>query len=81
MAAVLILELHADELRSEDLRLIELLICESRTCALVDVLSGDVVGEMGLRLRRHALPQTVCHPDGSSLVSPQIKGRHEHAGS
>src|SRR2546426_3742062 len=34
MAAALILELHADELRSEDLRLIERLIRESRTSAL-----------------------------------------------
>ena len=51
MAAALILELHADDLRSEDLSLIERLIRESRTWALVDVLSGDVVGEMGLRLR------------------------------
>jgi 3-methyladenine DNA glycosylase AlkD len=44
MAAALILELHADDLRSEDLRLIERLIRQSRTWALVDVLSGDVVG-------------------------------------
>jgi 3-methyladenine DNA glycosylase AlkD len=50
MAAVLILELHAGDLRVEDLRLIERLIRESRTWALVDVLSGDVVGEMALRL-------------------------------
>jgi 3-methyladenine DNA glycosylase AlkD len=51
MAAALILELHADDLRSEDLRLTERLIRESRTWALVDVLSGDVVGEMGMHLR------------------------------
>ena len=51
MAATLVLELRADDLRSEDLRMIERLIRESRTWALVDVLSGDVVGEMGLRLR------------------------------
>jgi 3-methyladenine DNA glycosylase AlkD len=51
MAAALILDLHADQLFSEDLRLIERLIRESRTWALVDVLSGDVVGEMGLHLR------------------------------
>ena len=58
MAATLILELHADELRSDDLSLIERLIRESRTWALVDVLSGDVVGGMGLRLRiRRALDQ------------------------
>jgi 3-methyladenine DNA glycosylase AlkD len=54
MAAALILELHAGDLRSADLSLIERLIRESRTWALVDVLSGDVVGEMGLhrRIRR-----------------------------
>src|SRR4029077_10271755 len=51
MAAALILDLHADDLRSEDLSMIERLIRESRTGALVDVLSGDVVGEMGLHLR------------------------------
>ena len=51
MAAALILELRADDLRSEDLPLIERLIRESRTWALVDVLSGDVVGKMGLHIR------------------------------
>jgi 3-methyladenine DNA glycosylase AlkD len=51
MAAALILELHAGDLRSADLSLIERLIRESQTWALVDVLSGDVVGEMGLHLR------------------------------
>jgi 3-methyladenine DNA glycosylase AlkD len=51
MAAAIILELRAGELRSEDLGLIERLIRESRTWALVDVLAGDVVGEMALRLR------------------------------
>jgi 3-methyladenine DNA glycosylase AlkD len=51
MAAAIVLEARADDLRSEDLSLIERLIRESRTWALVDVLSGDVVGEMGLRLR------------------------------
>jgi 3-methyladenine DNA glycosylase AlkD len=51
MAAALILDQHADELRSEDLPLIERLIRESRTWALADVLSGDVVGEMGMHLR------------------------------
>jgi 3-methyladenine DNA glycosylase AlkD len=50
MAAAILLELHAGELRSRDLRLIERLIRESRTWALVDVLAGDVVGEMALRL-------------------------------
>src|SRR6478609_9190962 len=51
MSAALILEFHPDELRSQDLALIERLIRESRTWALVDVLSGDVVGEVGLHLR------------------------------
>jgi 3-methyladenine DNA glycosylase AlkD len=51
MAAALILEVRAQDLRSEDLSLIERLIRESRTWALVDVLSGDVVGEMASRLR------------------------------
>jgi 3-methyladenine DNA glycosylase AlkD len=51
MAAAIILELHAADLRSTDLRLIERLIRDSRTWALVDVLAGDVVAEMGVRLR------------------------------
>ena len=51
MAAALIMELRADELRSEDLSLIERLIRESGTWALVDLLSGNVVGEMRLHLR------------------------------
>jgi 3-methyladenine DNA glycosylase AlkD len=54
MAAALILELRVGDLRADDLRLIERFIRESRTWALVDVLAGDVVGEMasGLRIRR-----------------------------
>lgn len=51
MAAVLILQLAAQTLGSDELGLIERLIRGSRTWALVDVLSGDVVGEMALRLR------------------------------
>lgn len=51
MAAATLLELHAGQLRPGDLRLIERLIRESRTWALVDVLAGDVVGEMAVRLR------------------------------
>jgi 3-methyladenine DNA glycosylase AlkD len=51
MAAALILDLHAGDLRAPDLPVVERLIRESRTWALVDVLSGDVVGEMALRLR------------------------------
>jgi len=51
MAGALILDLHAGDLRPDDLSLIERLIRGSRTWALVDVLSGDVVGEMALHLR------------------------------
>jgi 3-methyladenine DNA glycosylase AlkD len=51
MVAVILLELRAGELRSGDLRLIERLIRESRTWALVDVLAVAVVGEMAGRLR------------------------------
>jgi 3-methyladenine DNA glycosylase AlkD len=51
MAAAIILELHAGELRADALPVIERLIRESRTWALVDVLAGDVVGKMATRLR------------------------------
>jgi 3-methyladenine DNA glycosylase AlkD len=51
MAAALLLELRADRLLAEDLPLLERLIRESRTWALVDVLAGDVVGEIALRHR------------------------------
>jgi 3-methyladenine DNA glycosylase AlkD len=51
MVAALVLEFRADEIGREDLELIERLIRESRTWALVDALAGDVVGEMALRLR------------------------------
>jgi 3-methyladenine DNA glycosylase AlkD len=51
MVASLLLEFHAPDLRSEDLALIERMIRGSKTWALVDVLSGDVIGEMGLRLK------------------------------
>jgi 3-methyladenine DNA glycosylase AlkD len=51
MAAALMLELRADDLRTGDLPMIERLIRGSRTWALVDVLAGDVVGRMALRLR------------------------------
>jgi 3-methyladenine DNA glycosylase AlkD len=51
MAAAILLELHTSELRADALRVIERLIRESRTWALVDVLAGDVVGEMAMRLR------------------------------
>jgi len=51
MAAVILLELHAAKLRTGELPLIERLIRESRTWALVDGLAGDVVGVMNVRLR------------------------------
>ena len=51
MAAAILLELHAPDLRSADLALIERLVRESKTWALVGVLAGDVVGERGLRGR------------------------------
>jgi 3-methyladenine DNA glycosylase AlkD len=51
MAAVVLLELHAVELGSKDLSLIEGLIRESKTWALVDDLAGGVVGEIALHHR------------------------------
>jgi 3-methyladenine DNA glycosylase AlkD len=49
MIAAMLLEEHVAILRPSDLELIERLIRESKTWALVDVLSGDVVGEIILR--------------------------------
>jgi 3-methyladenine DNA glycosylase AlkD len=49
MAAVMLLEEHARLLKPADLDLIERLIRESKTWALVDVLSGDVAGAVVLR--------------------------------
>ncbi len=48
MMAVVLLELHARDLRPPDLRLIERLTRESKTWALVDGLTGDVVSTMAL---------------------------------
>ncbi len=48
-AAVIHLELHASELGPQDLPVIETLIRESKTWALVDDLAGHVVGEIALR--------------------------------
>ncbi len=50
MAAVIVLELHASRLTRGDLTLIEHLIRESKTWALVDGLAAGVVAEMTLRL-------------------------------
>ena len=51
MVAVLLLELHAGDLDSADLPLLETLIRESKTWALVDGLAGKVVGTIALRHR------------------------------
>ena len=51
MVAALLLEFHAADLRAEDLKMIEGMIRGSKTWALVDVISGDVVGDMALRLK------------------------------
>ena len=49
MMAAMLLEEYVAVLEPSDLELIEQLIRESKTWALVDVLSGDVVGELILR--------------------------------
>ena len=49
MIAAMLLEEYVAVLEPSDLELIERLIRESKTWALVDVLSGDVVGEIILR--------------------------------
>jgi 3-methyladenine DNA glycosylase AlkD len=49
MMAAMLLEEYVAVLEHSDLELIERLIRESKTWALVDVLSGDVVGEIILR--------------------------------
>jgi 3-methyladenine DNA glycosylase AlkD len=46
MAAVILLDLHASQLGPKDLKLIETLIRDSNTWALVDGLAGDVVGKI-----------------------------------
>ena len=51
MAAAMLLEIYARELGACDLEMIERLIRGSKTWALVDVLAGDVVGEIALRHR------------------------------
>lgn len=51
MVAVILLELRAPELSAKDLPLIETLIRESKTWALVDGLAGDVVSKIALRHR------------------------------
>jgi 3-methyladenine DNA glycosylase AlkD len=51
IVAVVLLGLGVHQLDPKDLALIESLIRESKTWALVDGLAGDVVGEIGLRHR------------------------------
>jgi 3-methyladenine DNA glycosylase AlkD len=51
MTAALLLERYIDRLESHDLPLIDLLIRQSKTWALVDVLAGDIVGALVLRDR------------------------------
>ena len=46
MAAVFLLEAHARELSVDDLPLLERLIRESKTWAVVDGLAGDVLGNL-----------------------------------
>jgi len=46
MVATFLLERHAPELSVDDLRLLERLIRESKTWALVDGLAGDVLGNL-----------------------------------
>jgi len=51
MAAAILLDLHVADLGPRDLPVIEKLIRDSYTWALVDVLAGDVVSKMATRLR------------------------------
>jgi 3-methyladenine DNA glycosylase AlkD len=56
MAATLLLELHPKLLTEADLPLIERLLRESGTWALVDGLAGDVVGSLLARLPAEVTP-------------------------
>ena len=56
MAAVVLLELHPKLLTAEDLPLIERLLRESLTWALVDGLAGDVVSGLLMRLPAEVTP-------------------------
>jgi 3-methyladenine DNA glycosylase AlkD len=49
MAAVEVLRLALEQLRADDLALVEALIREARTWALVDSLAGDIAGTIALR--------------------------------
>jgi 3-methyladenine DNA glycosylase AlkD len=54
MVAVILLELKASELGPSDLTLIEILIREAKTWALIDGLAGNVVSDIALR---HSIKQ------------------------
>jgi 3-methyladenine DNA glycosylase AlkD len=56
MAAIVLLELHPKLLAAADLPLIERLLRESLTWALVDGLAGDVVGGLVIRLPTEVTP-------------------------
>jgi 3-methyladenine DNA glycosylase AlkD len=51
LATAMLLDLRAHDLEATDLDMIERLIRDSKTWALVDVLAGDVVGEIAMRHR------------------------------
>jgi 3-methyladenine DNA glycosylase AlkD len=51
MAATILLDLHVEHLDPDDLDMLERFIRESKTWALVDPLSGDVIGKMNLDYR------------------------------
>jgi 3-methyladenine DNA glycosylase AlkD len=48
MAAAMLLDLHVEQLGPDDLDMLERFIRDSKTWALVDVLSGDVIAKMNL---------------------------------
>ena len=57
MAAVMLLDLHPKLLNADDLPLIEQLIRESLTWALVDFLAGDIAG--GIRVADESVEATL----------------------
>jgi 3-methyladenine DNA glycosylase AlkD len=48
MAATMLLDLHVEQVGPDGLGMLERFIRDSKTWALVDVLSGDVIGKMNL---------------------------------
>jgi 3-methyladenine DNA glycosylase AlkD len=57
MAAVEVLRLALKQLRADDLGLVEAMIREARTWALVDFLAGDIAGAIALRDPGEAWPR------------------------